>query len=259
LTIVAAYGIGNDDDIHSIVMVADSRVTRTSPYSGKFVSRTDTGQKLLRIAPNIVVGLAGDYRVVQLIADVSKKIQKQTALKPLFTNHSDILMSIIGKYLKDSWVYKDTSLLFGLEDLQDGRRKIYLVEYPGFSPQRLGAGLHLIGSDEDTQKRFRKAFEAQMDFVRPTTLEEYAIPLWSAMGEVYGPEIGGSSGCYILTQGQCIPLNHALSPDGGEHWIANIMDTNGTIIRQVNGKTVARTTDKFEDVDRALSKPRGNI
>lgn len=268
MTMIAGLIINNINgfNVDRMFIAGDSRVIRPSGQSEKFKSRFDSAQKVVQLTPNVVIGLAGDYRFIQTFKKLEKSINKLTLdRKPYYNQSSGILANIISQHLKSYGKennYDETDFIYAICDFKTKKKRLYHFFYPLENLTPINEGLHLIGCDKDTRDIFMTKYHElrgkQITYNLNPQDTSLVTPLLGSFAELGCFEVGGTIICYEINNNTCIPIGSAIgfiSEETKINLISNgYQENDNSWHRQVNGKEISKTTTDYSHINEKLEK-----
>jgi|BioPla2DNA2_1021312.scaffolds.fasta_scaffold52483_2 hypothetical protein len=263
MTLIAGYKFKSTNG-EGIVIAGDSRVVKKTKTQ-KLVSQTDLAQKVSILLPNVIIGLAGDYKYIDLyktieeeinrIDDYGKKVLEQDATK---------LAKVIAGVISDNFSPNrlETDFIIGIIDSSTKKQMLYKYETDFNNIKKLDEGLHIIGEDEKTRERFKELFNSQLQTYLEQAYNNYKIvdgnyfapPLLIAFDELLKSQpqnVGGVIQCYATTVygWACVCNTKFYWDDNSDNQVTLVSDT----VDGLRWKRQINQNNKITDINRTIT------
>lgn len=252
--------------VDKFLIAGDSRVVRQSSISGKYISHIDSAQKVIPVAPNVIIGLAGDYRYIDTIKKIRNQLNKINPITrlPIFMIFALGIINNCNNIIKQaSKSFEDTDFLVAIYDYTTKSKKLYKIcTLTGDYYELKDDGLYLIGCDSEERKNFRTTYNGfKKNFESQGKFFEMELPLLASFHEISSEYVGGIVSCYENKQGNWVSIGHADIHITDKTVLNSVAD--GSVgdkwNRQVNGKTICESTINFDEIDKKLNTHVSNI
>lgn len=246
--------------LNKIIIAGDSRITRPSEITGKFESLFDSAQKVLPLTPNVIVGLAGDYKFIGDINDMQTYLESlDPSGKPryqrfLYFLKREVKDYLISKFKKGN--YEPTELFIVLKDYNTNNKKLYKLILPDGTFVEMPKGLHVIGDSAENRKLFHESYEKYIPVILNgnTNVDDSAaisIPLRMAFNDISSNEVGGRIHCFAMENKGWVNLGGAEIFNNGMNSVATALTDEG-IVTQINGNQSEVLTKDYSVVNKKL-------
>lgn len=243
---------------NKFIIAGDSRITRPSELSGKLEARFDSAQKILELSPNILIGLAGDYKVVTLLANLEKKLNTIDVSGGLsYKQYAGFLKKDIKDYLvkhfNPDWL--ETWLFIIMQDYKSKKCRLYTLVLPVGTFVELDEGAHFIGGDAQQRSDLQKLYSQNFELCLKNSIDidnssNMGLPLIMTVGSIETDDIGGSIVAYSMESNGWRSIGNVFSNDG-QNWVSHSLNESGWE-QQVNGAVNARLTKDYFKVKNKL-------
>lgn len=242
-----------------VIIAGDTRVSRSSKIPNELSSRFDKSNKVFQITDNIIMGLAGDYKVVNILKGLSNHLCKYDWKGDYFWSYRhESLVERISEFIKSRWKesYEDTDFFICLHDMRDMKRYIYKFLTSDFSFHLMDQEFNLIGSDSCVRAKVSEEFQRLVDKNNPADMTSYANLMIMAMKSIKDISISPFFIAYGLDINESIFISNATgyideTQDGQVEWIGtSVRDKNWTTI--VNGEAKNAIIDDLDIISKSL-------
>lgn len=274
MTIIAAlnikkiYGL----PINEVLLAGDSRVTNDVPRTklnaekrkdeSFVISQFDSVQKVIPVAPNVLIGIAGDYQTINIVnnlkdylseTDPSGKERYQRSLSFLKT---EIKNFISENFFKNSLT--NTHFLLVIKDFKSNVKRLFKLVLPSDIFVSLDEGLHVIGDSAKTRAIFKQEFEFNKNEIFKYNQGKNIIHILSTtLGVTFegvkSEGVGGRFHCFLMSNNGWVNIGSAQLFEEQNLALATAMGKDG-ISTQLNGVNVELLTSDWNIVDDHLKK-----
>lgn len=242
-----------------VIIAGDTRVSRASKITNELSSRFDKSQKVLQITDNIFIGLAGDYKAINILKGLSKHLNKNDWKGDYFWSYPhESLIGKISEFIKSRWNhdYEESDFFVCLHDMRDKKRYIYKVLTSNFSSYLMDQKFNLIGSDSSVRAKVSEKFQILVTENKPNDITSYGNLMIMAMKSAEDITIGPFFIAYGLNANESIIISNATgyineTNEGKVEWIGStVREDHWTTI--VNGEAKNKIINDWDIIKKDL-------